>query len=186
MRPVRLPPNVAPESVGCVLATLETAEFGRALVAFLTKWNLTDLRAWDLPDPQGILMADLPPNAPARPFGSITMSIPAGRFFQAGELDRMVADGQRARARETGVDPRYVALRHHEQYGTMLDVLHLERSILSRFPGEGRPVGVMTVMVEAIARALGLGPDRVTRIRKNIALCLSGKHESVKSLRVKT
>ncbi|WP_029631544.1 hypothetical protein [Zavarzinella formosa] len=46
--------------------------------------------------------------------------------------------------------------------------------------------GLMMVMVEAITLALELSADRVTSVRKDISLCRRGKHEAIRSLRVKT
>lgn len=161
-----------------------SAGFAAALRALLDRWGLTSLAAWDLPDPQGPLLPDrLPADAVARPAHGVYVYVPVHYPLQGDDaLQRQVAEFQRRQALELGIDPSFAGNTHHETYGQMFRVLHLERAVRRRF---GRPPRGLAGGVEAAAAAaLGLSTDRVGRLRKWVNACRAGNRARVRDLRV--
>jgi hypothetical protein len=159
--------------------------FGKALVRLLDRWVLTHLATWDVPVPQGPLMPNLlPPSAPAQPRTGVHLFVPT--FYPIPGTDDLATEifqiQQRA-ARDFGVDGSAVGLPRHEAYAHVLDVLHLERSILARFPGRP-PRGLVDRIVRAAADHLGMQEARVRKYRKAIAQCRRGDRARVAILKV--
>ena len=160
--------------------------FGDCLVGFLDKWALTGLATWDLPVPQGPLVPNLlPPHSPAFPRHGVHITLPM--YYPLTGDDEMLAEVlrlQQEAARALGVGPSAAGLPHHQAYAQLLDVLHLERAVRSRFPGPKPPRGLATRIVAAGVTCLELSEDQVTRYRKAIARCLRGERDQVPFLRV--
>ena len=160
--------------------------FGARLVAFLDKWALTSLATWDLPVAQGPLVPNpLPPTSPAFPRHGIHITLPV--YYPLTGDDDLLAEVlvlQQAAARALGVGPSAAELPHHQAYARLLDVLHLERAVRSRFPRPKPPHGLTGRIVAAAVAGLGLSEDHVTRCRKAIARCLRGERDRVPFLRV--
>lgn len=158
-----------------------TRAFAAELVAFLDRWGLTELASWDLPLPQGPLIAA---PSPAVPSCGVRLFVP---FFYplAGDADLLghLLDEQRAVAEAHGLDPGVAGLSHHKLYGQMLEVLHLERAARARYARPRPPRGLVDALVGAIAEALGISAERVRRLRKMIATCRAGRRGAVKALR---
>jgi hypothetical protein len=158
---------------------------GEALVRLLDRWGLTHLATWDLPVPQGPLMPNLlAPSAPAQPRTGVHLFVPP--FYPipgTDDLPAQIFQIQQQAARDLGVDGSAVGLPRHEAYAHVLDVLHLERSILARFPGRP-PRGLVDRIVRAAVDHLGMQEDRVRKYRKAIAQCRRGDRARAAILRV--
>ena len=161
-------------------------DFGSRLVNFLDKWSLTGLATWDLPVAQGPLVPNrLPPTSRAFPRHGIHISLPV--YYPLTGDDDLLAEILRLQqdsARTLGVGPSAAGLPHHQAYAQLLDVLHLERAVRSRFPGPKALRGLATRIVAAGVACLDLSEDQVTRYRKAIARCLRGERDRVPFLRV--
>ena len=186
-----LPPDVRPQfPLGRVLSVRDRPErvaesaFPVALRALLDRWGLVTLAAWDLPDPQGPLLPDpLPADSSARPAHGVYVYVPAHYPLQGDDdLQRRVAEFQRRRVADLGIDQSFAGNTHHETYGRMFRVLHLEQAVRRRFARP--PRGLVGSIVVAAADAFGLGTDRVQRLRKWINTCRTGNRSRVKDLRV--
>ncbi|MBX9581064.1 MAG: hypothetical protein K2X87_12215 [Gemmataceae bacterium] len=160
------------------------AAFAAALRALLDRWGLMSLAAWDLPDPQGPLLPDhLPADAVARPAHGVYVYVPVHYPLQGDDaLQRQVAEFQRQQAVGLGIDPSFAGNTHHETYGQMFRVLHLERAVRHRFARP--PRGLAGGIEAAAAAALRLSTDRVQRLRKWVNACRAGNRSRVRDLRV--
>jgi len=185
LRSVRLPAyafKAATGGAGRAPAAVET--FAGRLEAFLAKWGLMSLAAWDLPDPQGPLAPNpLPHGAPAQPLGAVTVTVPTHFRYRTGELAGRVTGLQKARANDEGVDAAYAMLLHPAQYGRMLDYLHLERAVRSRYPADAQPRGIVGAVNAAAAAALEVTPDSVVTLRKYVLASLNGKPPVLRRVR---
>lgn len=161
-------------------------DFGTRLVAFLDKWALTQMATWDLPVAQGPMVPNLlPPTSPAFPRHGIHITLPV-YYPLTGDDDLLteVLRLQQQAAREVGIGSSAAGLPHHQAYAQLVDVLHLERAIRSRFPGLKPPRGLASRVVAAAVACLGLSEDHVTRYRKAITRCLRGERDRVPFLRI--
>jgi hypothetical protein len=161
-----------------------TVAFADALRVLLDRWGLTSLAAWDLPNPQGPLLPEsLPADAIARPVHGVYMYVPVHYPLQGDDaLQKQVAGFQRQRAVELGIDPSFAGNTHHEAYERMFRVIHLERTIRSRFVRP--PRGLVESIQAAAAVVLRLSTDRIQRLRKWVTTCRAGNRSRVKDLRV--
>jgi hypothetical protein len=159
--------------------------FGDALLAFLDRWSLTRLVTWDLPEPQAPRLPELlPADSPLRPVRGVHITLPLHYALARDDdlLRRIIAEQLHA-VRELGVDESLAGLPHHQAYARMFDVLHLERTLGSRFPGRPTPRGLVSVVEQAAADQLGISPEQVRRHRKAVALCRKGQRQRVRWLR---
>lgn len=174
-RVVQVPSSIEGEGLLAFVATLR---------ALLDRWGLLSLAAWDLPDPQGPFLPDLlPAGAVARPTHGVYVYVPVHYPLQGDDaLQRRVAEFQRQQAAELGIDPSFAGNAHHEAYGQMFRVLHLERAVRRRFARP--PRGLAGGIEAAAAAALRLSTDRVQRLRKWVNACRAGNRSRVRDLRV--
>jgi hypothetical protein len=163
---------------------LPAQEFGETLARFLDRWGLRHLAAWDLPAPHGPLSPNrLPPNSPAQPRTGVHVYYPT--YFPIPRTADVSADIRRSQhqaAHDQGVDESAVGLPHFEIYARILELVHLDRSIQSRFPGPKRPRGIVDRTKEAIAGTLGMTTDRVRKYRLAIKRCWRGDRSGVDRL----
>jgi hypothetical protein len=161
------------------------ATFQSKLASFLDKWGLCGLASWDLPIPQGPLLPDeLPPNSQARPSNAIHVVVPL-HFHLQGEDDliRLVQQLQREKAMDLDLDASLPGLMHHSAYGAMFEVIHLERTIRSRFPGRA-PRGLVGAIVDTAATHLSVGVDHIRRLRKAVSACRKGRRSQISWLKI--
>ena len=161
------------------------SRFGNALVAFLDRWGVMSLAAWELPAPQGPLLPDhMPPGIAARPVHGIHIYVPMHYPLKGDDdLQARIEKFQEQTALELGIDSSLAGLGHFETYERMFRILHIERAIRRRFPES--PRGLVESIENAAAAECNLSRDRVQRLRKYIAQCLQGKRRQIKALRVK-
>jgi hypothetical protein len=166
-------------------ASNAAGRFASELQAFLDRWELMHLATWDLPCPQGPLFPNpLPEGSPAVPAQGIQNIVPVHFPIQRNDdLEHAVTRQQHVLAKDKGIDPSIAGLPHHDAYGQVLQVRHLESIIVQRYTQVRRPKGFMTRIEEAIAAALDCGVDNIQKIRKAISQCLRGKRASVSWLR---
>lgn len=161
------------------------ASFQQALNVFLDRWGLTQLAAWELPEPQGpLLPVLLPPNSPAMPRHGLHIVLPIHYPLTASDdLLRQIRQQQIELARENDLDASLAGLPHFDVFAQMLEVEHLERAIRSRYGRGGQRGGFVTAMEHAIAAALNLRTDHIKRLRKGISACKRGRRSTVRWLR---
>lgn len=160
----------------------QASTFFQNLDAFLARWGLMGLVAWDLPDPQGPLLPDHVPVS-ARPSQGVHLFIPFHYPLQGDDdLLRRVRDFQQQQATVLGLPHAMAGIAHHGQFAQMFRVMHLENAVLQRFPAR-RPRGMVTAIEIAAADYLGLQPDSIRRLRAWISKCKAGKRHTIKRLR---
>src|SRR5688572_26573983 len=81
-----------------------------------------------------------------------------------------------------GIDASAAGLPHHEAYARLVDVLHLERTIRSRFSDRSQPRGLVGGIVSAAIKCFGLSEDQTRKYRKAIGRCLKGERDRVAML----
>jgi hypothetical protein len=169
---------------GAVPAPDALRAFSDDLAAFLDRWGLTQLATWDLPMAQGpILPVLLDADAPAVPRHGLHLFLPlhyplTGDDDLLGEILRL----QQSSVEGLGLDTSLAGLPHHEAYSQILELVHLERAITSRFDGR-KPRGFISHLEEAIAESLGVSIAHVQRMRKAVARCRRGERSQVRWLR---
>jgi hypothetical protein len=180
-RPLRL--EVEPRDSSPAPTALAT--FGGAVRDFLDRWGLIQLTTWDLPDPQGPLVpSPLPANSPALPRHGIHIVLPLHYGLQGNdELQKQILEFQRQAARDLGLNETMAGLEHFNAYATMFDIIHLERTMLSRIGSRRPPRGFIGRVEQAVAAMLGGSLERVRKMRKAIARCRRGKRADVAWLR---
>jgi hypothetical protein len=158
--------------------------FHTDLEAFLDRWGLMKMATWDLPVPQGPLLPNpLPPGSSAQPAHGISLFLPLHYPLQSSEdLIRQVREFQAQAARRLGLDDSLAGLPHHEAYAGIFKVVHLERSIRSRFPGKP-PWGLVGWIDNAAIKAFRREVDWVQKARKTATACRNGKRAEVAWLR---
>jgi hypothetical protein len=151
---------------------------------FLDRWSLTAMTTWDLPSPQGPLIpTGLPMDATAMPVHGVHLVLPLHYPLQGDDdLLNQILQSQRKQARDLGIDESLAGLRHYRAYSRMYDVLHLERSILSRMPGAVAPYGFRLRIYQAIAEGLHLSVEAVQKYRQAIVACRKGQRSRVSRL----
>ncbi|MEI7687960.1 MAG: hypothetical protein WCL32_23380 [Planctomycetota bacterium] len=186
----RVLPLQRPRPVGAQPPTAKAADpalatFTRDLNAFLDKWGLTQMVTWELPEPQGPLVPNpLPPSAPATPAHGIHVFIPVHYHFQQNDdLIRKIEGFQQQLASELQIPSSFAGLAHPEAYARIFDVLHIERSIISRLPNGMTPRGDMGTVEEAICRVLETTLSVVRQARKAISLLRRGLRDKVSWLK---
>ncbi len=159
--------------------------FTEGLVRLLDRWGLMNLASWDLPNPQGPFLPNLlPEGSPARPAHGVWVYVPVHYPLQGDDvLQRQIVGFQRSEVAALGIDPSFAGNSHHETYERMFRVVHLERTIRSRF--DHPPRGLVERIEAAAEAAIHLSAERVQRLRKMIARCQAGRRASVKELRVR-
>lgn len=160
--------------------------FGFMLSQLCDRWSLTGLGWWTLPQPQGPLMSSPPsPRLPSTPRNLVEVVIPPSYPLPSGDrvLHHMQAE-QEQRARELELPPSAAGLPHWKAYARMAEIIHLETVITDRSERLGRRRGFVSMMVEAIAEAVGLTVDQVKKHRKAINACRRGQREQVDRLHV--
>ena len=182
--PLTRPIRMAVPHVELVEAGSDAASFAARLATFLDKWGVTRLATWDLPDPQGPIVPDLmPPNAQARPSHGIHLFVPLHYPLQGDdELVRKVQELQRQVARQLDVDDSMAGLPHYRAYAAMFDIIHLERTIRSRFPDDRRRAGLVEAIEFSAASVLNYSVDNIKKRRKAIAQCRRGGRSQIKWL----
>lgn len=70
---------------------------------------------------------------------------------------------------------------HHAQHAQMFKLIHLERTVRSRLPGQA-PRGLVDGITVAAADELGVGLDTIRRLRKWVRLCLAGRRNGIRRL----
>jgi hypothetical protein len=160
--------------------------FGTAFFEFCERWGLAAMYSWDLPEPQGALLPNpLPPGAPALPRQGLHLYLPIHYPLTGDdELLARIFREQRALADQVGLPCSTAGLPHHGAYATILEVIHWERAIRSRF-GPGRcPRGSVGFFKEAIAETIEISVDQVEKWRKAISACRRGKRHQVPALKI--
>jgi hypothetical protein len=147
------------------------ARFLRDFRAACDRWSLIGFATWDLPRPQGPhLPCSLPTGSPLLPRGGLHLSLPTYYPLTHGDdLLRQVRREQKLQAQQAGLDPGVAGLRHHKTYSKMLDVLHTEGIVTTRYPADARRLDRIAPLIEAIAEHLGLSVDSIKRLRKRIS-----------------
>lgn len=175
----RPPPHIA-RGGGRKINSPTLTRWVNALVALLDRWGLVSLETWDLPVPQGPLFPDaLPVGAPARPRHGIHLYLPLHYPLKGDDdLARQILDLQRRQVEALGIHRSLAGLAHHEAYGQIFHVMHLERAVRSRFPGD-QPRAFITHLVAAVAAGAEVGDDRVKQIRTAVKKCLQGRRDQV-------
>ena len=112
--------------------------------AFCDRWGLIGIATWDLPLPQGpLLPSPLPAGAPALPVHGVHLILPVHYPLKGDDdLLELILGQQRALAEELGLDSAVAGLPHHRIYASILEVVHLERTITHRYAGARRPRGL--------------------------------------------
>lgn len=159
--------------------------FGSRLREFLNRWGLTQMATWDLPAPQGpLLPSELPNGAVALPEHGIHLVIPL-HYPLAGDdaILARVRELQRGQAASLGLDEGFGGIAHIDQYAQMFQLIHLERSIRSRFPTPP-PRGLITAIESAACEHLGIENARsVRRLQDWIRRCRAGERNQIPRLR---
>jgi hypothetical protein len=170
---------------GVRLAPSTVADFETDLRTFLDRWGLVRLASWDLPEPQGTLLPNpLPPDSPALPAHGVHLVLPLHYPLQGDDnLLRQIFDFQQQLTREQGLDVSMAGLPHYKAYAGMFDVLHLERTILSRFKGGPKPRGLVDWITKAASAVLKSLPDRIQKHRKAVSACRRGQRAKIAWLR---
>jgi hypothetical protein len=170
---------------GSTLAPNTVADFEMNLKTFLNRWGLVRMASWDLPEPQGPLLPNpLPPDSPALPGHGVHLVLPIHYPLQGDDgLLRQIFEFQRQFAREQGLEDSMAGLPHYKAYAGMFDVLHLERTIRSRFEGSPKPRGLVERIEEAAAAVLPSLPDLIRKYRKAVSACRRGKRVKIAWLR---
>ena len=166
-------------------ATSTAVQFQEQLDAFLDHWGLTQMVTWDLPDPQGPLIpADVPANSPSMPKHGLHIVLPI--HYPLLGSDGLLLEIQRQQvylAQGSGLPTAVAGLPHHDVYGQLLEVEHIERTIRSRYDMPGRSRGLVGAVLTAIAGKLGCGVENAVRLRKGISACKRGQRQTVAWLR---
>ena len=161
--------------------------FGAEFFHFCDRWGLAGMASWDLPEPQGPLFPSLlPPGAPALPQRGLHLYLPI-HYPLTGDDDllaRILRD-QQTLAAEVGLPRSAAGLPHYKAYATILEVIHWERVILSRFDSARPPRGSVGHIKDAIAKTLGISIDQVAKWRQAISSCRRGRRDAVPPLKIK-
>jgi hypothetical protein len=179
-RPDSLSPQTSPAAAApnSNVASAMQGDFQQQLVSLCERWELTGLASWDLPLPQGPhIVQHLPANSPALRRRSVTVSIPFFYPLQADDrlLDDILHEQQR-QADERGIDSSAAGLRHADAYAQILDVVHLERIVRSRYPA---PSGFVPCLLQGIAATIDRSINQVDKYRKAISACRRGNRQRV-------
>ena len=161
-------------------------QFGVRFSHFCDRWGLTGLNWWNLPQPQGPLLSS-PPNPRPRstPRNLVEVVVPPSYPLPSGDrVLHHIQDEQVQRAQELGLSPTAAVLPHWKAYARMAEIIHLETVITDRFDRLGCRRGFVSMMVEAIADAVGLSVDQVKKYRKAINACRRGSRDQVGRLKV--
>ena len=140
---------------------------------------------WDLPEPQGPLIpAPIRLDSPAMPMHGLHIVLPI--HYPLLSSDELLFEIQRQQvrlARENGLDTSIAGLPHHDAFGKMLEVEHIERTIRSRYGDRSDEPGFVLAVEHAIATGLSIGIDHIKRLRKAISACKRGQRDRVSWLR---
>ena len=155
--------------------------FVAALAALCERWELAGLVSWDLPEPLGPQLpipstVGLPASAGRGLYLAIPLHYP---LLADDELLLDVFKQQLLLARERGLDASLAGLPHYKAYCQILEIVHLERTVESRY---GRPRGLIKYVRQAAAAMLGITPARVQALRKAVSSCRSGRRAHVAGL----
>jgi hypothetical protein len=163
-------------------------EFVSIFLGFCDRWGLTGMQAWDLPQPQGLLFPSLlPQDSPALPRHGVHIIVPICFPVQDNdEFIQRIHQEQRALAKENQIDPSAAGLPHAEAYARILEIVHLERTIISRYGPAKRVPGLVRALKRAIADALELSIDQVDKWRKAISACRRGRRSSVAAFKTRS
>ena len=128
----------------------------------------------------------LPVGAPATPTHGVHVFLPVHYPIQGDDqLIQQIREFQRQEARKLGLDNDFAGIAHHDIYGAMFEIIHLEAAIRSRIGIGGSSHGRMTTIEGAIAESLPLEVGTVQSYRKAISKCRAGGRSQVPFLRVR-
>ena len=144
------------------------------------------LATWDLPEPQGPMQPDFPcGDALTRTPDAIRIYLPPHYpLIGDDDIQRQISDWQRQKLKDRGISPSLAGLPHHDSYGQLFRVIHVERTIRSRF-GIKPPHGLAEHIIHAAAMFLKISPDRVRTIRNTINRCRRGERDGIRALQIK-
>jgi hypothetical protein len=157
------------------------ANFVSAFIAFCDRWGLIGMKTWDLPEPQGILFPNLSlENSPALSRHGVHIVVPICFPIQDNDdfVTRILKE-QRALARRKDIDPSAAGLPHARAYARILQIIHLEHTIIGRYGPARKLPGLISIVRDAIAETLNLSGDQVEKWRKAISACRRGRRSSV-------
>ena len=179
-RPLRvlLPPS------GSQPLSQERSRFSASLASFMDRWGLAELATWDLPVPLGPHLPEIGSSALVSSSTAVLRLTVPMHYPLAGDLDLLqwILVQQRQLVRDRQLDESLAGVSHHEAYGQMLEVAHLERTIRSRYTD----VGLVNAIVAVASASLVLSEDQVVKYRKAISRCRRGRRNSIPWLRPKT
>jgi hypothetical protein len=150
----------------------------RDLARLLDRWSLAELTTWDLPYPQGPLdWNPFPRDSPALPAAGVRAYVPTYFPVDAKRLRGAIEAQQLTEARRMGLPVELAAMGEVKSYAAVADLVHLERTIRSRCPGQKRG-GIVSHIESAAMAHLKLRIDRIRSLRKLIARSIKESVES--------
>ncbi len=162
----RLQWNVPANPDGPPLVTPLLTEFGARFSAFLDRWQLIGMSAWDFPDPLEFHPVDRRYQPDRRSVSSTTTTISG--LIALNKKDGRISDGvrqQHAKFRRergiAGLDSKW------KSYATIADIHRLERVLLSRLHLLPDLTFTETQLANRIGDFLQLDEDYVRRLRRH-------------------
>jgi hypothetical protein len=170
---------------GKTRAEANLARFGWSLEQLLDRWGLQQLVTWELPEPQGPLLPVPRTQNPAfMPQHGLQFFVPTHYSVSSTDtLQSKIRHQQIRLAHEHQVDSSSAGMSHSEVYGHMLEIVHLERTIASRYPKRYRAVQAIE---RAAAAVLGYKLEYVRKLRRAISACRRGKKDSISWLKARS
>jgi hypothetical protein len=163
-------------------------EFVSEFLAFCDRWGLIGMQTWDLPQPQGLLFPDLlPQGSPAWPRHGVHIIVPVCfPIHDSDDFIKQVNQQQRALAQQNGIDPSAAGLPHAEAYARILEIIHIENTIISRYGPATKTSGLVGIIIDAVATTLSLSTDQVQKWRKAVSACRRGHRDSVAAFKTRS
>ncbi len=141
----------------------EVEQFTRKFDQFCDKWCLMRMITWDLPDPKGPSDNKLPWLFPAHRSDDI--------------VDSLIVKSKGI-AEQHGFDDQG----SWDSYCSIMKIDHWERTINARYADRPKPSGGTTKLLHVLSNLLGVGFDRVKRLRRWKKQLVNGEITSLKDV----
>jgi hypothetical protein len=159
------------------------AAFVSAFLKSCECWSLTGMQTWDLPEPQGLCFPGARPHdVNNSPYHGVHVVVPVYfRIQGSSKLVRLIRARQEAVAHEKGIDASAVGLTHAVAYGRILQISHIEHTVISRYGPAKQSAGSIDSLCKGIAASLNLGHLQVKKWHYAILRCRRGCRGSVRA-----
>ncbi|WP_149111538.1 hypothetical protein [Limnoglobus roseus] len=144
--------------------------FAEHALGFMSRWGLTGLTTWDLPDPERLLLPNPYPTNYGVPDTLHGVHIYVPVHYPLQKNDPLLEDIRRAQERaavRNALPPEFAGIRHHGQLATIFLIVYVGQVLKSRFP-DALPRGFVKWMESCQSRFSGTSLERVGALHKEI------------------